>query len=273
MQPIIEKIGQHYGMTAAWIFTFITIFLRYAFFAGLAYYIFYIWKKRAWFNLKIQPKFPKINQLRQEIIHSLMTAAIFALMAFCVYFLRKAGYGKLYFDWKTYSLAYYIFTLVFVVVLHDTYFYWMHRLMHHPKLFKIFHLIHHKSNNPTPWTALSFHPLEAIVEFGIIPILALVMPLHYTALIFFTVWSMVFNILGHTGYEFSPSGFTKHPIFKWLNTPTHHNLHHQKSHYNYSLYFNFWDRVMGTNDPDYDSSFERIKERSKTPNEIIIPMV
>ena len=135
--------------------------------------------------------------------------------------------------------------------------------MHHPKLFKHIHLVHHQSTNPTPYTSFSFHPLESLVEFGIVPLVALVLPLHASALFLFTAWSIAFNVMGHTGYEFSPRGFTQHWLFKWFNTPTHHNMHHSKSKYNYGLYFNIWDRLMGTNHPQYDQTFEAIKNRTE----------
>lgn len=50
-----------------------------------------------------------------------------------------------------YGWWYFICAFPIMIFLHDAYFYWAHRLMHHPKLFKIFHLVHHKSNNQSPW--------------------------------------------------------------------------------------------------------------------------
>lgn len=273
MNPILESFAQQFGTGAAWVLTSTVIFLRYALPASIVFYIFYKWKREAWFSLKIQQKFPKNTQIREEIIYSLLTSLIFGGMAMGVFVLRKMGYGHLYFNIAEQGWGYYFFSIGFMVVAHDTYFYWMHRLMHHPRLFKLFHLVHHRSVNPTPYTSFSFHPLESVLEFGIVPLLAFLMPVHWSALAIFTLWSIVFNVLGHTGYEFSPSGFTRHPIFKWFNTPTHHNMHHHRSNFNYSLYFNFWDRVMGTNHPEYDQYFEKIKERqlpASTPQKPIL---
>jgi Delta7-sterol 5-desaturase len=265
MNPVMDAILPEYGASGAWALMFFLIFLRYIVLAGLAFLVFYGWKRRQWLHTKIQQKFPHAARMRSEILHSALTCAIFAGMAFGVYLLRKAGYGAMYFDISEYGWGYYGFSIGWMIVAHDTYFYWTHRLMHHPRLFRIFHLVHHQSNNPTPFTAFSFHPLEAVVEFGIVPLIALLLPMHPTALLVFTMWSMIFNVLGHTGFEFSPSGFTRHWLFKWINTPTHHNMHHSRSGYNYSLYFNFWDRVMGTNHPEYDAYFESVKARKAEP--------
>jgi sterol desaturase/sphingolipid hydroxylase (fatty acid hydroxylase superfamily) len=43
---------------------------------------------------------------------------------------------------------------------------------------------------------------------------------------------------------------------RWINTSVAHNAHHATARYNYSLYFLWWDRWMGTLDPGYDRSFD-----------------
>lgn len=48
-----------------------------------------------------------------------------------------------------------------------------------------------------------------------------------------------------------------------MNTSTHHNLHHQQGNYNFGLYFNFWDRMMGTNHPQYAETFDQVKSHSQ----------
>lgn len=263
MPPFLESFGKTYGVGPAWVLASLLIFLRYALPAALVFYVAYRLKRLDWWPWKIQQKFPKGSQIRAEILYSLMSSFIFGSMALAVFFLRKAGYGAMYFEIGQHGWGYWAFSILAMIFAHDTYFYWAHRLMHHPRLFKTLHLVHHQSVNPTPFTAFSFHPLESLLEFGIVPLIALLLPVHPSALFLFTLWSIVFNILGHSGYEFSPSGFTRHRLFKWINTPTHHNLHHTKSACNYGLYFNFWDRLMGTNDPDYDKIFESIKMRKR----------
>ncbi|MCB0634987.1 MAG: sterol desaturase family protein, partial [Lewinella sp.] len=150
------------------------------------------------------------------------------------------------------------FSFAMLVVLHDAYFYWMHRLLHHPRLFRWMHLAHHRSNNPTPWASLAFDPLEAVLEIAIVPVLVLVIPLHPTVLLAFATWALAWNVIGHLGYELFPGGWVDHPVLRWLNTSTHHNLHHRYSKGNYGLYFNWWDRWMDTNHPDYERTFREL---------------
>lgn len=255
MYYFIEK----FGLLNGYMIGAMVVFLRYVVFAGAAFLIFYVLWKKNFSKYKIQQRFPKAARIWHEIQHSAYTALIFAFMGVGIYFLKSAGYTHIYTDINRYGWIYLIGSFFFLTFLHDTYFYWIHRFMHHRKVFSLLHKVHHISNNPTPWASLSFHPLEAIVEIGIVPIAVLFVPFHPLVLFFFAIWSLFFNVMGHLGYELFPKGFVNHPIGRWLNTSTHHNMHHSRSNCNYGLYYNFWDAMMGTNAPDYREKFEKIK--------------
>ncbi len=255
MQLIIERFGPFSG----WAIAALTVFLRYALFAGLAFLLFYVLRRHQYSKLKIQEKYPQLRHMISEIQHSAYTAMVFALMGVGLYYMRQNGYSRIYTDPGEYGWLYLPLSLVFLIVLHDTYFYWTHRLMHHRRLFRLLHRVHHLSHNPTPWASLSFHPLEAILEIAIVPLAALIIPFHPLVLLLFATWSLGWNVIGHLGYELFPKGFVHHPVFRWFNTSTHHNMHHSRSHCNYGLYFNWWDTWMGTNHPDYRQQFDRIK--------------
>ena len=45
-------------------------------------------------------------------------------------------------------------------------------------------------------------------------------------------------------------------------------MHHEKPHGNYGIYFNFWDRWMGTNHKDYDRRLEEVTQRPKEPERL-----
>lgn len=256
MHILIDQFGWLPGAFISVLF----IFFRYATMAGLGYLVFYGWKRRRFIHRKIQQRMPAWSAIKHEIGHSLLTAVVFALVGLGVYGLKLLGWSKIYTSIDQYGIGYLLFSFAALIVLHDAYFYWMHRLMHHPRLFKIFHLVHHRSNNPTPWASLAFHPLEALVEIAIIPFLVIVMPFHPVVLFAFATWSLTWNIVGHLGFELFPAGWVDHPVLKWLNTSTHHNLHHHYSKGNYSLYFNWWDRWLGTNHPDYEATFRTLTE-------------
>jgi sterol desaturase/sphingolipid hydroxylase (fatty acid hydroxylase superfamily) len=68
---------------------------------------------------------------------------------------------------------------------------------------------------------------------------------------------MLRNAIGHCGYEVFPPRADGRPLFDWLTTVTHHDLHHARAGTNFGLYFTFWDRIMGTEDSNYGRAFAR----------------
>ena len=233
--------------------------------ALLATLLFYILFRRAWGFRKIQKNFPKRDDYIREISFSAITIGIFALVGYFVHFYQPIASRTLqYKGIDTYGWVWYFAAYPVMLVVHDTYFYWTHRLMHHPGIFRYFHLVHHKSTNPSPWAAYAFHPLEAVVEAGILPVFVFTLPLHVTHIGIFFLIMIVYNVYGHLGYELYPRGFSRSAVGKWINTSVNHNLHHQYFKGNYGLYFLWWDRWMGTIRSDYDQRFEEVKTRIKT---------
>lgn len=235
---------------------------RYMILATLAFLLFYIILRRSIAGKKIQQRFPHLADYAREIGFSILTIFIMAFIPSLVLGNKDlARHTQFYTDIHQHSLLWFIIAFPIMAIVHDTYFYWMHRLMHHPGLFKIVHLVHHKSTNPSPFAAYAFHPLEAIVEAGIFLVFVFIMPVHLYHLLFFFLFMIIYNIYGHLGWELYPKGFSKHRVGKWINTSVNHNMHHQYFKGNYGLYFLFWDRLMGTIRPDYDERFEEVKAK------------
>ncbi|MCB9231321.1 MAG: sterol desaturase family protein [Bacteroidia bacterium] len=243
------------------VYTFFRLTARYFLFSGTAFLLFYVFKKRDWLYLKIQEKWPTAKNIKTEIKYSVLSIAIFALLKTLLIWAYVRGYTQLTMDFSEIGWPGFTLGTIGLIFLHDTWFYWTHRLMHHPRIFKHVHKVHHLSHNPTPWAAFSFHPVEAIFEFGFLPLAVFLFPMHISTIIIVGLYQMTFNVIGHLGYELFPSGFTRGHFTKWLNTSTHHNMHHKLYQCNYGLYFNIWDRIMGTNHKKYEETFEQIKEK------------
>ena len=238
--------------------------IRYFLVATPAFLIFYLVFKRKWHFKKIQSAFPKNRDYYREIRYSLLTVLIFVGVGLIAFATPLKHYNLRYDHIVEHGWGYWWLSIVLMIFLHDTYFYWAHRLMHHPRLFKYFHLVHHKSTNPSPWAAYAFHPLEGIVEASVIFPIVFLIPFHKTAIMVFLLFMMAYNVYGHLGYEIFPKGFNKHPIGRWFNTSVNHNQHHKHFKGNYGLYFLFWDRWMGTLRSDYDSAYLAVdKKRMK----------
>ena len=49
-------------------------------------------------------------------------------------------------------------------------FYWIHRLLHWPPLYRLAHSVHHRNINIGPWSGISMHPIETIIFFSSVAI-------------------------------------------------------------------------------------------------------
>ncbi len=234
--------------------------LRYVIFAGTTFLIFWVAFRQRLMHRFIQKKFPAKERLWKEFLYSMSSITIFSLIGVGVYFGIKNGYGQMYKDIDEYGLPYFFLSIALAILLHDTYFYWTHRMMHHPAVFRHVHLVHHKSTNPSPWAAYSFHPFEAFIQGLIGPLIVLLIPIHLYGLLAFAIYQITYNVFGHLSFELFTKGFTKSFMF-WHNTTTHHNMHHKYFNCHYSIYFNWWDRIMGTMHPKYDETFEEVTHR------------
>ena len=242
----------------------LTTALRYLFFAGLAWLLAYILFRRRWLHRKIIQKFPEGSEVRREMRDSLVTLVIFGFVGTLTVLAARAGWTQMYFRVGEYGWGWWWASIALTIVLHDAWFYWTHRLMHHPKVFRWMHRTHHLSTNPTPWAAFAFSPAEAVVQAAIFPLAVTLMPMHPLAFAMFMVWQMIFNVIGHTGYEYNHRRFIDVWFLRtFINTPTAHAMHHEKIRGNYGLYFNFWDRLMGTNHEEYESRFREVTSRVK----------
>ncbi len=234
---------------------------RYFLVASPFFIMFYILFKKKWAVKKIQAKFPKRKDYYREIFYSMITSVIFTGVALVVFFSSFKKYTLKYESIDEYGWGYWGLSVFLMLILHDTYFYWMHRLIHQPTLYKRIHLVHHKSTNPSPWAAYAFHPLEGVLEAAVVFPIVLFIPFHFSALLTFLMIMIIYNVYGHLGFELYPKRFSNHPIGKWLNTSVNHNQHHKHFNGNYGLYFLFWDRWMGTLRTDYDAAYAEVDER------------
>jgi Delta7-sterol 5-desaturase len=240
---------------------------RYLLIAGIFYGIFHLWLPQKWQQRKINNRSYKKDQFRKEVIWSTVTSLIFAVSGAATLLLWQKGFTKIYFDVADYPVWWLLASLVIALVLHETYYYWLHRWMHHPKIFRIVHKVHHDSNITSPWTAFSFHPIEGIFQAIFLPLLLMIVPMHLYVLVLQLTIMTFSSVINHLDIELYPKNFHKHIFGKWLIGATHHSLHHKQFKYNYGLYFTFWDKWKKTESPLYEKLFE---EKTAAPVETIV---
>jgi lathosterol oxidase len=220
---------------------------------------------------KIRVEKPTWRQMGCEILASLRTVLIFSLIGLAIAVSVRLGLLTVYENPAARGWPYFVLNVVVLIVAHDAWFYWTHRIMHRPRLFRWFHRLHHRSYNPSPWTSYAFDASEALVNAIYLPLALMVMPTSILAAFVFTGHMMLRNAIGHCGYEIFPARADGRPLFDWLTTVTHHDLHHARARANFGLYFTFWDRMMGTEDPSYYGEFARAVGRTSTGRAEIAP--
>ncbi|MTJ09874.1 sterol desaturase family protein [Anabaena sp. UHCC 0253] len=228
------------------LFMFFVLSTRYLIVSSLLYWLLWVRRPQSWEVRRLHDMDERKSKMKSEIRWSLLSCFIFALPSGFMMEMIALGQTKVYINPIQYSWAYLPISLFIYLFLHDTYFYWTHRWLHIPSIYRRFHKIHHESINPTPWTSFSFDPVESMMTAIIIPILIFIIPIHISMVGLLLTLMTIFGVVNHTGYEVYPLSWMRGLWNEHWITPTHHTLHHHKFNCNYGLYFRFWDKLMDT---------------------------
>lgn len=252
-----------------WAFLYINSYLIYIIFASITYKWFYTPDAetgRNRFVMCLPQSAPTIHshshlstrarwdksmfqgQISQEIWTSTWSLFIMSGMTMPVELLSMYGYGFVYHDVAEYGILYLILSPFLFLVFTDSLIYWIHRWLHHPKIYWVCHLhcfcpwyliflfrqlhkLHHKFKHTTPYSAFSFHPLDGYAQGLPYHLFPLVFPFHNYMYAFslFMVGLWTINIHDRVTFNF------------WgVNSSAHHTVHHTKFNYNFGQYFTFW---------------------------------
>ncbi|HEX8462268.1 MAG TPA: sterol desaturase family protein [Segetibacter sp.] len=254
--PEVPDFSNPFIFLLATIVMFIIVVGRYFLIAGLFHAWFHGLRKDKWKSRKLGKKDFEKKQFYAEVKWSLLTSLIFAVAGTITAILWQKGYTKLYTNFADYPLWYLPVSLAISMLIHETYYYWLHRWMHKPAVFKVLHKVHHDSHTTSAWTAFSFHPLEGVLQALILPATILLLPMHVYVLLFQLTIMTFSSVINHLEIETYPANFNRHFIGRWLIGATHHSLHHKQFKYNYGLYFTFWDKWKKTESPKFHTLFE-----------------
>ena len=137
-------------------------------------------------------------------------------------------------------------------------FYWIHRALHVPLLYRVAHSLHHRNTNVGPWPGLSMHPIETAMFFSSI-LVHLVVPVHPVIILFHMFHQALTAATSHTGFE----GVLVKDKNRLHLGNFHHQMHHRYFECNYGNLEVPWDKVFGSFHDGTDASHEKFKERRK----------
>lgn len=249
---MLEKLTRGEDLLHVWLIAFILAGLA----AGLISGFF---KAR-----KIQPNGFRWRVFRHEVLFAIINLTITAFtLGPLVGYLKSHGIISFHdqpTSWWRVALEYALYFFLF-----DTWFYWLHRLMHKRPFYEWIHKIHHKSTSPNLLTTVSESPLESLINGGFVPLFLAVFTVHGATMALIGPTNILMGLYVHSGYEFFPRWWNRTWTTKWFITATFHDQHHKYFRFNYGGYTTLWDRLCGTMRPQFVSDFERPKTHPATP--------
>lgn len=219
---------------------------RYLVVVVAVYAVVWGWKDGKVAGKRLNRDRPKAATIRHELKLSLLSSWIYALPAALVFEVWRRGGTLVYLNIDRYGVAWLFVSGAIYLLIQDTYYYWLHRLMHKHAVFRYVHAGHHRSRQPTPFASFSFDWAEAALAAWLLPALTFLIPIHPAVIVVLLTIMTLAAVLNHAGSELWPEWLVEGPVGAWMISATHHNLHHTHYGANFGLYFRFWDRVMGT---------------------------
>lgn len=143
-----------------------------------------------------------------------------------------------------------------MMTIEDFSFYWTHRLLHLPWMYKRIHKKHHKHYNIIHLSSVYTHWIEFALGNVICMLAGMIVlhgKLHIVTLNAFVVFRLIETNEGHSGYDFP---WSPYKVFPFSTDSSYHNYHHLKNMGNYGSFFKIWDSIFQTN-KDFNSEIEK----------------
>lgn len=136
------------------------------------------------------------------------------------------------------------------MILEDSIFYWVHRILHHKSIYAYVHKLHHRFRMPIGLAAEFAHPIEYflsnLLPFSLGPMLLGSHLYTFWMWIILRLWE---TLDGHSGYSFPWSPFR---LIPFSGSAAHHDFHHSRNVGNFASFFTWWDRLGGTDKAFHD---------------------
>ncbi len=232
--------------------------------AGGLHLYFHAWKQQA-LRLKFDKRdlaarhsgFTFNSQVRDNMFWSLGSGVTFWTAYEVLMFWAMAnGYAPVltWSDSPIWFIALFLLTPVWI----SFHFYWIHRLIHWPPLYRTVHALHHRNTNVGPWSGLSMHPVEHLIFFSSI-LIHFVLAAHPLHILFHMQHQALTAATSHTGFE----GLLVKDKNRLALGTFHHQMHHRYFECNYGNLEMPWDKWFGSFHDGTESSHEKFKARRR----------
>lgn len=138
-------------------------------------------------------------------------------------------------------------------------FYWIHRLLHWPPLYKLAHALHHRNTNIGPWSGFSMHPIEHILFLSSV-LIHWIVAAHPIHILFHLQHQALTAATSHTGFD---ALLVKNKKSIELGN-FHHQMHHRYFDCNYGNLEIPWDKVFNSYHDGTELSHSRFLEKRRS---------
>ncbi|MEM0978024.1 MAG: sterol desaturase family protein [Pseudomonadota bacterium] len=173
-----------------------------------------------------------------------------------LYWAMANGYAPAFFFPE--NPIWFVLMFPFLVVWSSFHFYWVHRLLHVPVLYKLAHALHHRNVNVGPWSGISMHPIEHLLFYTNF-LIHFVVPSHPIHVLFHGYMQSMHPIFSHSGFDrlyVADKDRAKMGDF-------FHQLHHRYFECNYGTVEMPWDRWFGSFHDGSEKGTQETRARKK----------
>ncbi|MGB7270062.1 MAG: sterol desaturase family protein [Albidovulum sp.] len=135
-------------------------------------------------------------------------------------------------------------------------FYWIHRWLHWPPLYRLAHALHHRNINVGPWSGFSMHPVEHLLFLSGV-LIHWVIAAHPVHILFHMQHQALTAATSHTGFE----GLVVKDKNRLALGTFHHQMHHRYFEVNYGNLEVPWDKWFGSFHDGTPEAHEAMKTR------------
>ncbi|XP_070613365.1 methylsterol monooxygenase 1-like isoform X1 [Erythrolamprus reginae] len=170
-------------------------------------------------------------------------------------------YFNIPYDWERMPRWFVIVAQCFVcAVIEDTWHYFLHRLLHHKRIYGYMHKIHHEYPAPFGMQGECVHPIETLI-LGTGFFIGIIVFCNHLILLWAWLFCRLIELIDiHSGYDIPLNPLHLLPFYAGSRF---HDFHHMNFTGNYASTFTWWDKFFGT-DSQYNSYQEKMKEQKQT---------
>ena len=232
--------------------------------AGSLHLYFYVYKKQGE-KLKFDARdlarqnktFTFQNQVHDNIFWTLASGVtVWTAIEVITMWGYANGYVP-YLEWDE-NPIWFVILFFLIPIWGSFHFYWIHRALHWPPLYRIAHSLHHRNINIGPWSGMSMHPIEHVfyLSTGLIHWLIISHPIHF---LFHMQLKALEAVTSHSGFE----TLLVKDKDKMRLGDFFHQLHHRYFECNYGALEMPWDIWFGSFHDGTSKASEQVQERRR----------